>query len=89
MAGVLAARRGDDGTSALDEALAIAVRTGEALRLVPVAAARAEAAWIAGRTPDLIVAIDRAWPSPSPIRTPGDSVNSAGGCASPETTARP
>ena len=62
VAGVLAARRGDDGTAALDEALAIAVRTGEALRLAPVAAARAEAAWIAGRTPDLIAAIDRAWP---------------------------
>jgi len=62
VAGVLAARRGDDGTSALDEALAIAVRTGEALRMVPVAAACAEAAWIAGRTPDLVAAIDRAWP---------------------------
>ena len=49
VAGVLAARRGRDGTEALDEALAIAVRTGESLRLVPVAAARAEAAWIAGR----------------------------------------
>src|SRR5262249_36578105 len=36
--GVLAARQGRDGTAALDEALAIAVRTGEALRLVPVAA---------------------------------------------------
>src|SRR6266550_3367603 len=35
VAAVLAARRGDDGTSALDEALAIAVRTGEALRMVP------------------------------------------------------
>ena len=63
VAGVLAARRGRDGTGALDEALAIAVRTGEALRLVPVAAARAEAAWIAGRTPDLVAAIDRAWPA--------------------------
>ena len=51
VAGVLAARRGRDGTGALDEALAIAVRTGEALRLVPVAAARAEAAWIAGPHP--------------------------------------
>ena len=63
VAGVLAARRGDDGTGALDEALTIAVRTGEALRLVPVAAACAEAAWIAGRTPDLVAAIDRAWPA--------------------------
>jgi DNA-binding CsgD family transcriptional regulator/Tfp pilus assembly protein PilF len=62
VAGVLAARRGDDGTRALDEALVIAVRTGEALRLVPVASACAEAAWIAGRTPDLVAAVDRAWP---------------------------
>ena len=62
VAGVLAARRGNDGTRALDDAMAIAVRTGEALRLIPVAAARAEAAWIAGRTPDLVAAIDRAWP---------------------------
>jgi DNA-binding CsgD family transcriptional regulator len=29
---------------------------------VPVAAARAEAAWIAGRTADLVTDIDRAWP---------------------------
>jgi DNA-binding CsgD family transcriptional regulator/Tfp pilus assembly protein PilF len=63
VAGVLAARCGRDGTSALDEALPIAVRTGEYQRLVPVAAARAEAAWIAGRTPDLVADIDRAWPA--------------------------
>src|SRR6185437_975927 len=61
VAGVLAARRGRDGTGALDEALAIAVQTGESQRLVPVAAARAEAAWIAGRPGDLVAEIDRAW----------------------------
>jgi DNA-binding CsgD family transcriptional regulator/Tfp pilus assembly protein PilF len=61
VAGVLAARHGRDGTGVLDEALAIAVRTGESQRLVPVAAARAEAAWIAGRPGDLVAAIDRAW----------------------------
>src|SRR4029077_9622369 len=55
--GVLAARRGLDGTEALDEALAIAVRTRESLRLVPVAAARAEAAWIAGRIQDVAAEI--------------------------------
>ena len=60
--GVLAARRGGDGTDALDEALAIAVQTGESQRLVPVAAARAEAAWIGGRTGDMLAEIDRAWP---------------------------
>ena len=61
--GVLAARRGLDGTEALDEALAIAVRTRESLRLVPVAAARAEAAWIAGRIQDVAAEIDHAWPA--------------------------
>ncbi len=45
VAGVLAPRRGDgDGGAALDEGIALAVRTGEAQRLGPVAAARAEAA---------------------------------------------
>ncbi len=62
VAGALAARCGRDGTSVLDEALPIAVKTGESQRLVPVAAARAEAAWIAGRTADLVTDIDRAWP---------------------------
>ncbi len=61
VAGVLAARRGLDGTAALDEALAIAIRTGESQRLVPVAAARAEAAWLAGRPGDVVAEIDRAW----------------------------
>jgi DNA-binding CsgD family transcriptional regulator/Tfp pilus assembly protein PilF len=63
VAGVLAARRGLDGTEALDEALAIAVRTRESLRLVPVAAARAEAAWITGRIQDVAAEIDHAWPA--------------------------
>jgi DNA-binding CsgD family transcriptional regulator/tetratricopeptide (TPR) repeat protein len=62
VAGVIAARRGAS-TAALDEALPIAVQTGETQRLVPVATARAEAAWIAGRTLDLAAEIDRAWPS--------------------------
>jgi DNA-binding CsgD family transcriptional regulator/Tfp pilus assembly protein PilF len=61
--GVLAARRGDDGATALDDALPIAVQTGEPQRLVPVAAARAEAAWIAGSTSDAAAEIDRAWPA--------------------------
>jgi DNA-binding CsgD family transcriptional regulator/tetratricopeptide (TPR) repeat protein len=76
VAGVLAARRGGDegdrgneggrgdgsgGISALDEALAIALQTGESQRLVPVAVARAEAAWIAGRAGDVAAEIDRAW----------------------------
>jgi DNA-binding CsgD family transcriptional regulator/tetratricopeptide (TPR) repeat protein len=59
--GVLAARRGDS-TEALDSVLPIAVQTSEPQRLVPVAAARAEAAWIAGRVPDIAAEIDRVWP---------------------------
>jgi DNA-binding CsgD family transcriptional regulator/tetratricopeptide (TPR) repeat protein len=44
------ARRGDpDVWPALDEALALAEPTGELQRLGPVAAARAEAAWLEGR----------------------------------------
>jgi DNA-binding CsgD family transcriptional regulator/tetratricopeptide (TPR) repeat protein len=61
VAGSLAARRGDDATAALDEALRIATQTRESQRLVPVAAARAEAAWIAGRLSDIVTEIDQAW----------------------------
>jgi class 3 adenylate cyclase/DNA-binding CsgD family transcriptional regulator len=63
VAGPLAARRGGDGTAALDEALPIAVRSGEAQVLVPVALARAEAAWIAGRLSDIAAEVDQAWPA--------------------------
>ena len=48
--GRLRARRGDPGQwAALDEALELAERSGELLRLGPLAAARAEAAWLEGR----------------------------------------
>ena len=48
--GLVRARRGDPGAwAALDEALALAEGTGEPERLAPVAAARAEAAWLEGR----------------------------------------
>ncbi|HEV8275497.1 MAG TPA: LuxR C-terminal-related transcriptional regulator [Streptosporangiaceae bacterium] len=63
VSGVLAVRRGGDGTAALDEALRLAVHTGESQRLKQVAAARAEAAWIAGRVPDIAAEIDQAWPA--------------------------
>jgi DNA-binding CsgD family transcriptional regulator/tetratricopeptide (TPR) repeat protein len=47
--GLLRARRGDPGQwPALDEAWALAEPTGELARLGPVAAARAEAAWLEG-----------------------------------------
>ena len=59
------ARRGDpDVWPALDEALALAAPTGELQRLGPVAAARAEAAWLEGRQQDVVgeteVALDLA-----------------------------
>lgn len=45
--GVICARQGDDeATSLLDEARDLAMPTGELQRIVPVAAARAEAAWL-------------------------------------------
>jgi predicted ATPase/DNA-binding CsgD family transcriptional regulator len=71
VAGVLAARRGE-GTSALDDALPIAVQTGETQRLVPVVAARAEAAWITGATSAVAAEIDRAWPAVVAHRQPWD-----------------
>jgi DNA-binding CsgD family transcriptional regulator len=70
--GRLRARRGDpDPWGPLDEACALAAATGEVQRLAPVAAARAEAHWLAGQ-PDrvgretedalaLAVAHDQAW----------------------------
>jgi DNA-binding SARP family transcriptional activator/DNA-binding CsgD family transcriptional regulator/tetratricopeptide (TPR) repeat protein len=60
VAGALAARRGGDA-AALDEALQITIRIGDTQNLVPVIAARAEAAWIAGRLPDIAAEVDRAW----------------------------
>jgi DNA-binding CsgD family transcriptional regulator/tetratricopeptide (TPR) repeat protein len=49
--GLLRARRGDgDAWALLDEAWALAEPTGELLRMEPVAVARAEAAWLEGRS---------------------------------------
>jgi DNA-binding CsgD family transcriptional regulator len=49
MLGRIRARRGDpDAAAVLDEALPIVTRIGELQRVAPVAAARAEAAWLAG-----------------------------------------
>jgi DNA-binding CsgD family transcriptional regulator/tetratricopeptide (TPR) repeat protein len=48
--GLVRARRGDPGHwAALDEARKLAEPSGEVYRIAPVAAARAEAAWLAGR----------------------------------------
>jgi DNA-binding CsgD family transcriptional regulator/tetratricopeptide (TPR) repeat protein len=52
--GLVRARRGDsDVWGPLDEALALVERSGELQRLAPVAAARAEAAWLEGE-PDKV-----------------------------------
>ncbi len=49
--GLVRARRGDpDSSSPLDEALALGESSGDLQHLAPVAAARAEAAWLEGRS---------------------------------------
>jgi DNA-binding CsgD family transcriptional regulator len=59
--GLLRARRGDPGQwAALDEAWTLAEPTGELPRLGPVAAARSEAAWLAGDHHAVRGASDRA-----------------------------
>jgi DNA-binding CsgD family transcriptional regulator len=59
--GLLRARRGDPGVwEALDEALALAERMREAQRLLPVAAARAEAHWLEGTTEHVAAETDHA-----------------------------
>jgi DNA-binding CsgD family transcriptional regulator/tetratricopeptide (TPR) repeat protein len=61
--GLLRARRGDPGYhELLDEAWALAEPTGELPRLGPVAAARAEVAWLDGRTDAVAAATDAALP---------------------------
>ena len=57
----LAARGGETMLPALDTALDAARPTAEAQRLTPVAAARAEAAWLAGRYDDIVAEVDVAW----------------------------
>jgi DNA-binding CsgD family transcriptional regulator/tetratricopeptide (TPR) repeat protein len=58
--GLVRARRGDaDPWPLLDDALTLAEPTGELQRMGPVAAARAEAAWLQGR-PDMIAAATQA-----------------------------
>ncbi len=59
VAATVAARRGE--ACDLDAVLALAVRTGEAQRLVPVAVARAEVAWLEGRHADIAAEVEHAW----------------------------
>jgi DNA-binding CsgD family transcriptional regulator len=59
--GQLRSRRGDaDPWAPLDEAAELAVATGEAQRVVPVAIARAEARWLAGESQLVAAETDRA-----------------------------
>ena len=60
--GRLRGRRGDPGARAvLDEALDLALRSNTLQRLAPVAAARAELAWLEGRGDDVGKEADRAF----------------------------
>ncbi len=76
--GLVRARRGDPGQwAALDEAWALAEPTGELHRLGPVAAARAEAAWLEGRGEAVIEATDAALELAPAARAP---VGGRGAC---------
>jgi len=58
--GLLRSRRGDPGAlEVLDEALDLALRSNTLQRLAPVAAARAEAAWLEGRSDAVVHEADR------------------------------
>ena len=60
--GLVRARRGDpDWRSPLEEAAAIAKSVGELQLLAPVAAARAEAAWLAGKPDEIAALTDSAF----------------------------
>jgi DNA-binding CsgD family transcriptional regulator len=60
--GRLRARRGDpEQWAPLDDALALAEPSGELIRLAPVAAARAEAAWLEGRPEEAAKATEAAF----------------------------
>jgi DNA-binding CsgD family transcriptional regulator len=59
--GLVRARRGDPGAwPPLDEAWRLAGGTAEPERIVPVATARAEAAWLEGRSGDALAATEEA-----------------------------
>jgi DNA-binding CsgD family transcriptional regulator len=59
--GRVRARRGQDPSVALDEALALAEQTRELMRLGPVRAARAESAWLAGDLELAAAEIEPVW----------------------------
>jgi DNA-binding CsgD family transcriptional regulator/tetratricopeptide (TPR) repeat protein len=69
--GLVRARRGEPGaTELLNEAWAVAQPTGELPRLGPVAAARAEAAWLEGNRKAVLAAVDDALPLAAELESP-------------------
>lgn len=60
-AGLRAAQRTGDHDGHLDRAWALAEDSGDAQRMVQVACARAEAAWLSGRAEDLRAEAHRGW----------------------------
>ncbi len=61
--GFVSVRRGkSDACGLLDRAQALAEPTGESQRLVPIALARAELAWVEGRTSQIVAETDAVWP---------------------------
>ncbi len=54
-------RRGEDATALLDRAAGLASGTGETQRMVPVAVARAEQAWVQGRLEDVASCVATVW----------------------------
>lgn len=65
VAAQVAMRRGAHGADGLAEVLKLAELTGEGQRLVPVAVAMAEAAWLAGDARQVVASVDHAWPEAS------------------------
>lgn len=61
LSGRIAAQRTGDHGGYLDQAWALAERSGDDERMVRVACARAEAAWIAGRLHEARAEADRGW----------------------------
>ena len=61
VAAQVALRRGTGGVELLAEASALAARTNETQRMVPAAAAAAEAAWLADRVKEIPATVDAAW----------------------------
>ncbi len=71
--GTIRMRRGEGGADAiLDEALELALSTGELQRLAPVAAARAESAWLRGDAEGVRIEIMRALPMAIRAESPWD-----------------